>query len=223
MAEEAPDDGEFEVGFDQDRGGGFFAGHCVGEEAGVGVEDAEVAVFEGFAEGAFGEGDVVVPEVPVGVGYATDVWPHGDEAASGAEGAVDLVEGEGEGGFIGEVFEKIAGEDGVEVLGFRGPGLGAVLVEKGDGGVEVARGVGIEVHGEAFFRGDGVDEFAVAAAEVEDGGAWRDVAGEKFGDEDFPDFFAVFEVGLEALGVDAAEVALPVGGVGIDGCGGHGG
>ncbi len=187
------------------------------------LEDAEAAVPERFGKGALGEGQVVVPKVPVGAGDATDVWTHGDEPAAGAEGAVDLVEGAGKGGFIGEVFEKIAGEDGIEALGFQWPGLGAVLVEKGDGGVEVAGGVRIEVHGEAFFRGDGVDEFAVAAAEVEDGGAWRDVAGEKFGDEDFPDFFAVFEVGLEALGVDAAEVALPVGGVGIDGCGGHGG
>jgi hypothetical protein len=128
VAKEGPDDRELEVGFDQDRGGGFFAGHCVGEEAGVGVEDSEMAVFEGFADGALGEGDVVVPEVPVGVGYATDIWPHGDEAASGAEGAVDLVEGEGEGGFVGEVFEKIAGENDVEVLGFVWPRAGAVLV-----------------------------------------------------------------------------------------------
>ena len=128
VAEEGPGDGEFEVGFDQDRGSGFFAGHGVGEESGVGFEDSEAAVFEGFAEGAFGEGDVVVPEVPVGVGYATDIWPHGDESASGAEGAVDLVEGEGEGGFVGEVFEKIAGENDVEVLGFVWPRAGAVLV-----------------------------------------------------------------------------------------------
>ena len=166
-------------------------------------------------------GEVVVPEIPVGAGDAADVRAHGDEAAAGAEGALDLVECAGEGGFIGEVLEKIAGEDDVEVLGFGWPGAGAVLVEEGDGGIEVAGGVGVEVHGEAFFGGDGVDEFAVAAAEVEDGGIGGDVSGEEVGDEDLPDLFAVFEVGMEALGVDAAEVALVVGRVGIDGCGGH--
>jgi hypothetical protein len=222
VAKEGPDDRELEVGFDQDRGGGFFAGHGVGEKAGVGVEDFKMAVFEGFAKGAFGEWDVVVPEIPVGAGDTADVWPHGDEAAAGAEGVVDLVECEGEGGFVGEVFEKIAGEDDVEVLGFGWPGAGAVLVEEGDGGMEVPGGVWVEVHGEAFFGGDGVDEFAVAAAEVEDGGIGGNVSGEEMGDEYVPDFFAVFEVGLEALGVDAAEVALVVGREGIDGVFGRG-
>ena len=188
----------------------------------MGVDDAEVAVFEGFAEGAFGEGDVVVPEVPVGAGDAADVWPHGDEAATGAEGVVELVECESKGGFVGEVFEKIAGEDDVEVFGFGWPGAGAVLVKKGDSGIGVEGGVGVEVHGEAFFGGDGVDEFAVAAAEVEDGGIGGDVSGEEMGDEDLPDFFAVFDVGLEALGVDAAEVSLVVGRVGINAVFGRG-
>jgi hypothetical protein len=56
VAEEIPSDGEFEVGFDEERGCWFFAGHGVWEEAGVGLKDSETSVFKSFAEGAFGEG-----------------------------------------------------------------------------------------------------------------------------------------------------------------------
>src|SRR4051812_24173534 len=109
----------------------------------------------------------MVPEVPVGARKVFDIGAHGDEAASRLKASMDLVEGAAEGGFVRQMFKKIAGKDQIEGVVAERPSGGTVLQEAGYFGTDAFRGVRVQVHGKFFAGLHLIDEFAVAATEVQ--------------------------------------------------------
>jgi hypothetical protein len=153
----------------------------------------------------------MIPEFPVGAGQVFDVWAHGDEATAGGEAAEGFFEGFAESGFIREMLEEIAGENELEGIVGELPVLGTILLEEGDVFVEILQGVVVEVHGVFFGALDLVDEFAVAAAEIEDVVGGFDVLLEKILEENGPNLLAIRLVLAEAGAVDFFEFGWFVG------------
>jgi hypothetical protein len=194
-AEERPKERKAEICADESHGERGLVDRRVREEARDGAPDDETIVFKGLGERAFSETEEVIPEIPVSPLHILDVGPEGDEAAAGAEAARSFEESELEGEFVGEVFEKIAREDDVQGGIGNLPVAAAVLKMELNIGSEVVRRRGIEVHRVACAAADVIDEFAVATAEVEDGGVCGDQGLEKIGDKNIPEFGAIGSVG----------------------------
>lgn len=110
------------------------------------------------------------------------------------------------------MFHHVAGEDDVDAFVGEEGEVGDVSLDEFDLGVEVVGGVGVEVYADAAFAVEMVEEFAVAAAEVEDDVAGLDPALEKVFDDDLPDpLFGFLDGYAEAVFVELFYVE-PAGG-----------
>lgn len=87
-----PCEGHFEVEAHEGGGPGVSGLGGVGEELWVAVDDVEVEVGEDLQEGFVGDGDDVIPEIPVAAGQEAHVGAQGDEVAAGDEYAPDFDE-----------------------------------------------------------------------------------------------------------------------------------
>ena len=153
----------------------------------------------------------MIPELPVGAGQESDVWSHSDKQAAGLQRLICLIKGASEGGLVRQVLEEVAREDNIQTSLPNLPRLGAVLPNELNFRRQVARCIGIEVHGIFSAGMNLIDELPVAATQVEDSCIARYVLLEKRVDEHPPDSLAVIEIGREALGVDPAEIGFVVG------------
>ena len=67
--------------------------HAIRHEFADTFFDFEGAVGQCFAQGVFGQGQVVIPKIPIGAIEVLDVWAHGDEVTAGSEAAIGFIEG----------------------------------------------------------------------------------------------------------------------------------
>src|SRR5690348_6051473 len=109
----------------------------------------------------------MVPEIPVRTAHETDVGPHRYYETARAQAAPRLLQAVAERLLGGEVFEEVARQDDVERLVRERPRRRTVLLEERHIRLQVLPRSGIQVH--AVFRaaGDVINEFAVAAAQVQ--------------------------------------------------------
>lgn len=74
----------------------------------------ELLHFEQFAKGKFGNGNEMIPEIPVGAGGVLDVGAHQDQEALGLQAPVGFPHGAFHMLLVGQVLNKIAGENDIE-------------------------------------------------------------------------------------------------------------
>src|SRR5664279_971918 len=111
---------------------------------------------------------MMIPEVPVFPRQMLKVRTQGDELPSRREATENLIQGPAEGGFVGKMLEEVTGEDDVQRSVFHLPSGRTILLQKSHRWIKVFRSVRIEIHREFWAAPNRVDEFSVAAAEVED-------------------------------------------------------
>src|SRR5215468_8395276 len=112
----------------------------------------------------------MIPKIPVTSAGEPNIGSHGNQTSVGFQAAKDFAEGPAEGGLVGEVFEEIAGKNDVQFRVAQRPGGRTVLLDQLDFRCDVFPGARIEVHPEFPGCLDLIDELAITAAEIEDGG-----------------------------------------------------
>ncbi len=93
--------------------------------------------------------------------------PHGNEPAARREAATGFIEGFSQSRFVRQMFKEIARKDELEGIVLQLPSRRTVLLAKNHRLVQVARGLGIEVHRIFFCALDLVDEFPITATQIE--------------------------------------------------------
>ena len=147
-------------------GGRQAASERVRDEPGLGARDGEAGHVQVLVDGAMGEGDDVVREIPVlAVGVAV-VRAHDRDAAAGRDVAVHLGQEGGDRLLPGQMLEEVRHEHEVEVV-LGQVGLHDVADDQVDAGVEHTLLVGDLIHRHPLGGGDGVDELAPAGRRVE--------------------------------------------------------
>src|SRR5581483_4469906 len=144
----------------------------------------------------------MVPEIPVSAGGVFNIGPEGDENSTGLEVQISLFQRSTQSGFIRQVLEKVAGENNIEPCDFLRPGCRTILLHEFYVGIQVLRGVRVQVHREFGPGAHVIDELAVAAAQVQHCGAGGNPSLKKALEEHLPDALAVSQISLKALGVN---------------------
>lgn len=144
----------------------------------------------------------MIEEIPICAGEILYVRSDRDKAPSRLEAPAGIGQHRHDGGFMGQMLQKITGEDRIERFVWKRPGLGAVLEQDGNilGGVPV--NIRIEIHGILDAGDRVVDELAVSGTEIENGPGAIEIAAEKRR-ENPPDLIAVLSSSGESNLVDS--------------------
>ena len=154
----------------------------------------------------------MIPKIPILAGQVFDVRSHGHEPPSRLQAAPDFIERPAQCRLVGQVLEKIAGEDDIErTIGERPAGR-AVLQQKLHVRAEVPRRVRVQIHRIFFTGADGVAEFAIAAAEIENRLFFANKPLKPIAAEHLPHALAILDAGGKTRVVDTLEIGGVVGG-----------
>src|ERR1700676_2765025 len=101
----------------------------------------ESARFQGFLEREVGQGDMVIPKIPISTSEVPNIWTKRDQQATRFQAAVYFGNRVGERQFRRQVLKEVARKDGVKGSVWKRPRLGAVLLYEPYVRTQARRGV----------------------------------------------------------------------------------
>src|SRR6266446_5254344 len=150
----------------------------------------------------------MVPKIPIAPAGETNIGTDSNQSAFGLEAAKSFIEGPAQCALIRQVFEKVAAENNIEFgLGER-PARRAILLDKTHFPRKMMARVGIQVHPELPLSLHGIDELAVAAAQIQNSAGLGHKALEKIGDQHLPDAPAILLHRRETIRINARQFRL---------------
>ncbi len=147
----------------------------------------------------------MVPEIPIAALCVFDIGPHGNQPPAWLQASEGLLDCPAKGWFVGEVLEKVAGENHVQSRGLQRPRHRAVLLNESHSVSQARLTVWIEVHGVLSTAANGIDELPIATPQVQ----YRRGIGhpllKPILHQHLPDSTPILYARLEAIGVDVTQ------------------